>query len=149
MFNDGKSREDGMKTILDIWFVDDMTQNHWTWFNSFSEELKSRHRFEVFATVEALFAVLDAGQFPDILFIDYYIGSRFGHEVVAYFTGRPQRPFLIAHSSMGKANQIMLQQGADIMLSKTPGSHVTESILEKIQSESDLFQLLEMPRKAI
>lgn len=138
-----------MKTILDIWFIDDMTQNHWTWFNSFSEELKSRHRFEVFATVESLFAVLDTGQFPDILFIDYYIGSRFGHEVVAYFVGMLQRPFLIAHSSMSKANQVMLQQGADMMLSKNPGSHVTESILERIQSETDLFHLLTVPRRTI
>ncbi len=126
---------------LQIWFVDDLHANLAAWLGSFEPELRSRHQFRCFASVETLFEALDAGELPDVLFIDYYIGPRFGHEVIAYFKGWQQRPVLVAHSSMPEANQVMLNQGADLMLEKTPGTAVTASIMALIRSEADLYQL--------
>lgn len=129
--------------MLQIWFVDDMANNRHTWLMSFPKDLKNSHDFQTFDTVEQLFAAFHTGLMPDILFIDYYIGDRRGHEVVDYFRNHTQRPLLIAHSSMLDANRVMLSRGADLIFEKKPGDTITRSISENIQSEEDLFFLLE------
>ncbi|MEZ0373037.1 MAG: hypothetical protein ACAI44_28360 [Candidatus Sericytochromatia bacterium] len=128
--------------MLKIWFVDDMPTNHRQWLNSFSAELRQKHSFRVFSQVESLFETLDSGLIPDVLFVDFFIGPRFGHEVIAYFADKSPRPLLIAHSSMLRANQAMLKQGADLMLEKINGGEFSESIVRLIRSEQDLYRLL-------
>lgn len=128
--------------MLKVWFIDDLQINQLQWLNSFAPQLREQHSFEVFTHVEELFETLDTGRWPDILFVDYFIGKRYGHEVIAYFQDYHQRPFLIAHSSMSKANQAMLEQGADLMLEKINNVAITQSIAELIQTEQDLYQLL-------
>lgn len=129
--------------MLKIWFVDDMENNRQSWLRSFPQQIHSFHELKTFDTVEKLFSDFEKGQYPDILFIDYYIGHRRGHEVVDYFQNKSDRPLLIAHSSMLDANKVMLSRGADLYFEKKPGSHQTHSIIEQIQSEEDLFSLLE------
>lgn len=127
--------------MLRIWFVDDLHDNLTCWLGSFPAELKQSHEFRCFDSVGSLFKVLDTGHWPDVLFIDYFIGPRFGHEVIAYFAQLPVRPVLVAHSSMAKANQAMLDQGADLALEKVPGQSATASIQALIRSEADLLRL--------
>lgn len=131
-----------MKRALKISFVDDMPENLQAWLRSFPETLHRHHQFSTFLSVEAVIAAFESGHRPDILFVDYYIGKRFGHEVVDYFLKQGNRPLLIAHSSMERANQVMLRQGADLSLAKVPGAPFTDSIVELIRTETDLFELL-------
>ena len=125
--------------MLKIWFVDDMKSNQEMWLNSFSPALRKNHAFRTFSTLAQLFAAAQK-ELPDILFIDYYIGEDFGHEVVSFFLETQPRPFLVAHSSAFAANQAMVRQGADLMLEKKPGKPVTESIVRAVTSEADLYR---------
>jgi len=125
--------------MLKIWFVDDMKSNQVMWKESFPAEVLQNNQFRVFSTVQSLFSVADAGELPDILFIDYYIGDDFGHEVVDYFLKCRPKPFLVAHSSAFAANQAMVKQGADIMLEKKPGKPYTVSIAKAVKNQSDLL----------
>lgn len=128
---------------LKIWFVDDLAVNRTAWLESFATGLRTNHEFAVFATVEALFEVLDAGQWPDILFIDYFIGPRYGHEVLDYFRrAKGRRPVLIAHSSDDRANQGMLREGADLTIDKLRGAAYRRAIKAVLASEADLQALI-------
>lgn len=127
---------------LKIWFVDDLPENRLAWLACFSPELRARHSFAMFATVEELFAAFESGM-PDILFIDYFIGPRYGHEVLTYFDGRAGvSPVLIAHSSDARANRGMLKIGADLSLAKVKGAAYRRIMLELIRGEEDLFALI-------
>lgn len=127
---------------LKIWFVDDLPENRRAWLDCFSPELRAQHRFDMFATVEDLFAAFEI-EMPDILFIDYFIGPRYGHEVLAYFDGRAgASPVLIAHSSDARANRGMLKIGADLSVAKIKGAAYRRIMLELIRSEEDLFALI-------
>lgn len=130
---------------MKIWFVDDLAGNRKAWLNSFSSELKEKHSFHTFESVESLFAVFEINSFPDILFVDYYLEHRRGSEVLAYFknTPREQRPLLIAHSSMSDANLKMLGEGADLAFEKRTTQGVIPAIVEAIRSEKDLLEILE------
>lgn len=125
--------------MLNIWFVDDLESNRKMWLNSFPPDLLEKHAFRTFPSTVALFEAAESEVLPHILFIDYYIGQDFGHEVVAYFLKTEPRPFLVAHSSAFAANQAMVRQGADIMLEKKPGKAFTASIRQQIRDEADLL----------
>lgn len=125
--------------MLRVWFVDDLESNRKMWRNSFPLEVLKRHALRTFPSVKALFDAAESEPLPHILFIDYYIGDDFGHEVVEYFLKTDPRPFLVAHSSAFAANQAMVQQGANMMLEKKPGKPFTASIRQHIRSEEDLF----------
>lgn len=125
--------------MLSIWFVDDLESNRKMWLNSFPPDIFEKHDFRTFSSVAALFHAVESEPPPHILFIDYYIGEDFGHEVVAYFLNIEPRPFLVAHSSAFAANQAMVHQGADIMLEKKPGKAFTTSIRQHIRTEADLL----------
>ncbi|MGV3526297.1 MAG: hypothetical protein ACO1RX_18910 [Candidatus Sericytochromatia bacterium] len=127
---------------MDIWFVDDLPENHATWLNSFPADVFQQHSLRCFDTVEALFAAVEGERSPDILFVDYFIGPRIGSEVISWFLDRPERPLLIAHSSQASANRTMLKEGADLSLEKMPGAVSTASIRRQIQSEADLTRIL-------
>ena len=124
-----------------IWFVDDLAKNRKTWMRSFPKALRAQHEFLTFATVDDILAVLDRGEWPDMIFIDYYIGPRRGSDVVEYFKDYAERPTLVAHSSMPDANQAMLSLGADIAYPK-PGGWKTPMIAENIHSTEDLETLI-------
>lgn len=104
--------------MLRVWFVDDLESNRKMWRNSFPFEVLEKHTLRTFPSIKALFDAAESEPLPHILFIDYYIGEDFGHDVVDYFLKVIPRPFLVAHSSAFAANQAMVQQGADIMLEK-------------------------------
>ena len=125
--------------MLRIWFVDDLESNRRMWLNSFPPEILEKHALRTFPSVKSLFDAAASEALPHVLFIDYYIGEDFGHEVVEYFLKVAPRPFLVAHSSAFAANQAMVQQGANIMLEKKPGKAFTASIRQHIRSEDDLL----------
>lgn len=131
------------RNVYRIWFVDDLAKNRRAWLRSFSPELQDAHEFLTFETVDDLFAVLDGGEWPDILFIDYFIGLRYGHEVVAYFDGLSPRPLLIGHSSMERANLKMVELGADLFFEKNPDAPWNEVLAKQIRSTADLERLIQ------
>jgi CheY-like chemotaxis protein len=125
--------------MLSVWFVDDLESNRKMWLNSFPPDILEKHALRTFSSVAALFKAAQSEALPHVLFIDYYIGKDFGHEVVDYFLNTDPRPFLVAHSSAFAANRAMVQQGADIMLEKKPGRDFTASIRQHLRDESDLL----------
>ncbi len=129
---------------MNIWFVDDLPQNRSAWHQSFGPELQQNHSFESFERVEELFEALDSRDWPEILFVDFYIGPRYGHEVIDYFKDAVQRPCLIAYSSQASANRAMLAQGADIAFPKITGAAPSSEIAQRIKSDADLLALCQL-----
>ena len=87
-----------------LWFVDDKLDNQETWTNSFPERIKASCELRSFSSVAELFVEFDKGNFPDILFLDFFIGERLGIEVIKWFENKETWPVLVAHSSMKEAN---------------------------------------------
>lgn len=130
-----------MTQSLSVWFVDDLPENCQTWLNSFPEDLRYSHDFQTFASLELLFDAFEQ-KIPDILFLDFFIAERHGHEIVDLFAVQALRPLLIAHSSSARANQALVEMGADLCLEKQKGVYKTPAIVAQIQSEADLLALL-------
>ena len=133
---------------MKIWFVDDIADNRHAWHLSFHDELREAHQFESFDSVDSLFDALNTQVWPDILFIDFYIGPRFGHEVISYFQDLKQRPCLIAYSSQGSANRAMLAQGADLSYQKITGATPNQILFNEIQNSDDLQRLIHLKNEA-
>ena len=125
---------DGMK----LWFVDDKRENHETWSNSFPEPVKQACELRSFYSVATLIDELDSGSFPDILFLDFFIGERLGVEVIRWFESKDCRPVLIAHSSMNEANEGMVTEGADFSLEKIKNRTHTDSIMRVFKDIEDI-----------
>ena len=90
-----------------------------------------------------LFAALDAGERPDVMFIDYFMGPYTGMDVVERFLrDGADLPLLIAHSSVPRVNRGMVQRGAHLMMEKVPGSGRTRSIVDAIQDVEDIERLI-------
>lgn len=131
---------------MKLWFVDDKLKNHETWANSFSEEIKASCELRSFLTIDDLFAEFSAGIFPDLLFVDFFVGERLGTEVIKWFASCDVRPVLIAHSSMEQANAGMVAAGADFHLEKIKEMPFTNSIREVFKSLDDVVKVLESRR---
>ena len=130
-----------MTAPLSIWFVDDLSENRKTWLNSFPEVLRLSHDFQTYASLDLLFSAFKQ-TIPDILFLDFFIAEKHGHEVLDYFAPQPERPLLIAHSSSLRANQALIKAGADLCFEKLKGVEKTPAIVAQIRSEEDLEALL-------
>ena len=128
---------------MKLWFVDDKQENHETWSNSFVEPLKHACEFRSFSSLATLFDEFESGSFPDILFLDFFIGERLGVEVIRWFQSRDCRPVLIAHSSMDQANEGMVTEGADFSLEKIKNRPHTESIMRAFKSIEDIAYVVQ------
>ena len=116
---------------MQIWFVDDRLENHDTWLASFPDDVQAACTLRTFESVPALFQVLDAGERPDVLFVDFFLRGHTGEEVldrVLHDGGAV--PLLIAHSSLDRANVAMVHLGAHLALAKHKGRRRTQSIVE-------------------
>jgi DNA-binding NtrC family response regulator len=134
---------------MKIYFVDDLQENRETWFNSFSNFIKKKHELKTFESVPCLIQELEQGIVPEILFLDFFIQSHSGLEVIQYLKKQKYPlPLLIAHSSLEVANEAMLRAGAHLTLKKIKGVPQTESIQTRIQSEEDLIALLKYKDQA-
>ena len=131
---------------MKLWFVDDKPRNHKTWVSSFPEEIQASCELRSFLTVDELFAEFSNGIFPDLLFVDFFVGERLGTEVIEWFAGRAVRPVLIAHSSMEQANTGMVAAGADFQLEKIKEMPFTASIRDSFKSLEDVVYALENRR---
>ena len=128
---------------MDVWFVDDSAENRAAWLASFPSSVHESCSLEVFASVADLFAALDAGRRPDVLFVDYFLSGRHGIEVIERFTADDgPMPLLVAHSSMHDANMGMVRAGAHLAMEKVGGAARTRSIQEAIRGPEDLRRLM-------
>ena len=127
---------------MKIWFVDDIEDNRRVWLNSFPEAVKNENDFETFETVPALIARLEKMDYPDILFLDYFISDHRGSEVIQYIKANEGKtPVMIAHSSVDHINDSMIKIGAHLKMDKVNHAAVTISIVNRIKSTSDLKKL--------
>jgi CheY-like chemotaxis protein len=128
---------------MDVWFVDDRRANREAWLASFPAAVREACSLRVFGGVPELFAALDGGERPDVLFVDYFLGCHVGVEVIERLTsdGGPV-PLLVAHSSVPRANAGMLRAGAHLAMEKVHGASVTRSIQEAIRTPEDLKRLV-------
>ena len=142
------SLKEGIDTMRDrmctqIWFVDDKHANHDTWRRSFPAALAASCELRSFFSVGQIIIEFEKANIPDILFIDFFIDGRLGTEVIKWFTGKPIRPVLIAHSSMNEANQGMVREGADFYLEKIKNVPQTESIQAAFQTADDVASIIQ------
>lgn len=128
---------------MNLWLVDDHRENREAWLASFPPSVRSVCRMRTFESVPALFAALDDGERPDVLFVDYFLGPNDGMEVIERLLREPgPPPLLIAHSSVPRMNEGMVRGGAHLSLAKVRGEPRTRSIVEAIRSVEDLRDLV-------
>jgi CheY-like chemotaxis protein len=123
---------------MKLWFVDDKRDDHETWANSFPEAIKASCELRSFSSVSELTDEFTDGDFPDILFLDFFIGEVLGIEVIRWFENKAVRPVLIAHSSMREASVGMVREGADFYLEKIKNRPYAESIRTAFQTIDDV-----------
>ncbi len=128
---------------MKLWFVDDKRDNHETWVNSFPGPIKASCELRSFFSVSELINEFTAGNLPDILFLDFFIGEVLGIEVIRWFEYRAVCPVLIAHSSMNEASVGMVREGADFYLEKIKNRPYTESIRTAFQTIDDVTYIVE------
>ena len=134
---------------MDVWFVDDRAENRATWLASFPPAVREACTLRVFGTVPEILGALEAGEWPDVVFVDFFIGGHYGLEVVErLIAGEAPVPLIIAHSSMREANAGLLRAGAHLAMEKVRGAAKTRSIVEAFGSPEDLRQLVRQYRDA-
>ncbi len=132
---------------MNVWFVDDQAQNRATWLASFPRAVRQACALRVFASVPDLMAALEAGNRPDVVFIDFFLDGHYGLEVVERFlAGDMPVPLMIAHSSLAEANEGLLRAGAHLAMEKVRGVARTRSITEAIRSVEDIQRLIDAHR---
>ena len=128
---------------MHVWFVDDAIENRVTWLESFPPDVTESCELRAFASVPELFMVLDEGERPDVMFVDYFLGRHVGAEVVERFLADDETPpLLIAHSSMPRLNEGMVRLGAHLAMEKLKDVPRTPSIVQRIRSMADLESLI-------
>ena len=128
---------------MKVWFVDDRADNRATWLASFPAAVRRACELSTFATVPELFAALDAGERPDVVFIDFFVGGHTGDEVVERFVRAAEvPPLLVAHSSVDRVNDGMVRAGAHLKMEKVRGASRTRSIVQEIRDVDDLQRLI-------
>ena len=92
---------------MHVWFVDDRAENRETWLASFPPSVCMACALRVFKSVPEFLAALDTGDWPDVVFVDFFIDGRYGIEVIERLKqGVLPDPVLVAHSSMPEANRL-------------------------------------------
>ena len=128
---------------MNVWFVDDHPENLEAWRASFPATVHASCDLRTFGSVPELFEALDAGERPDVMFVDYFMGPYTGMDVVERFLGDGAAPpLLIAHSSVPRVNRGMVRQGAHLWMEMVPGSGRTRSIVSAIHDVEDLERLV-------
>ena len=123
---------------MKLWFVDDKQENHNIWARSFTDPIKTVCLLRSFYSVDSIVTAFEKGDVPDILFVDFFVGQRYGIDVIRWFDKKQSRPVLIAHSSLQQANDAMVENGADFALAKIKGVHQTESIVRVFKTIDDI-----------
>lgn len=133
--------------MLKIWFLDDREDNRQAWLNAFPKEIQIKCELRVFRNWEELKMEYEKRNLPEILFLDYFIGKgASGSRVIRWMKrklNQSEIPIIVAHSSMYRANQKMIKDGANCFLEKSRGEKVSSSVRAHIQKFSDLEFLIE------
>ena len=128
---------------INIWLIDDSRINRLSWQRSFPKDIAEEHTLRTFALVPELLAALESGPWPDILFVDFFLDGDYGTTILEYFAEHPDEPpFLIAYSSMDRANDGMLQAGAHLKMRKKSVSAIQPSIRERFKTVRDIETLI-------
>ena len=134
---------------MNVWFVDDRSENRETWLASFPGSVHEACSLRTFGSVPEIFEALDAGDRPDVVFVDFFLRGHYGTDVIERLVGDDLPvPLIIAHSSMGRANEGMVRSGAHLAMEKTKGVATTRSIEEAIKDPDDLRRLIARHREA-
>ena len=127
---------------MKLWFADDKQENHNIWARSFTDPIKTVCLLRSFYSVDSIVTAFEKGDVPDILFVDFFVGQRYGIDVIRWFDKKQSRPVLIAHSSLQQANDAMVENGADFALAKIKVVHQTESIVRVFKTSDDIAYTL-------
>ena len=134
---------DSYNPAMHIWFVDDRASNRAAWLASFPDAIRNACELRVFASVPELFAVLDTGAWPDVMFVDYFLDGHLGSEVVDRLRAGPKAPpLIIAHSSLGIANEGMVENGAHLAMDKVKGGSTIPSVAAAFRTPADFEHLI-------
>ncbi|MGE0191143.1 MAG: hypothetical protein AB7T63_03785 [Planctomycetota bacterium] len=128
---------------MNIWFVDDRAANRATWRASFPEAVRQASTLRTFASVPDILAAFEVGDWPDVLFVDFYLEAHTGLDVVERVLAdtRPT-PLLIAHSTLAPANAQLLAAGAHLTLEKRRNMPRTQSIVDTFRTPADVDRLI-------
>ncbi len=130
---------------MKIWLLDDRDENHLMWIRSFPQEVREVVAFHSYFSWEDAKKELEEDNSPDILFLDYCLGTIYGSAVIKLFDNNPQirRPYIVAYSSMDMANKALLKLGANLSIEKVKGESFTTEIRERFLSLEMVRELLE------
>ena len=104
-----------------IWFLDDKQDDRDAWVKGFGAEIRAHCELKSFDNWPDLRYEFENKTYPDVLFLDFFIGDHYGHEIIEWIDvhcPNDQRPVIVAHSSMEAANIGMCEKGANCRLEK-------------------------------
>ena len=128
---------------MNIWFVDDRASNRAAWRASFPEAIRKVSALRTFESVPDIFSAFEAGDWPDVLFVDFFLKDFTGLDVVERVLADARAtPLLIAHSTLSPANAQLLAAGAHLTLEKRRNMPRTQSIVDTFRTPADLERLV-------
>lgn len=91
--------------------------------------------------------IFEPDEMPHIVMLDYFMETMFGHDILPLFheklmAAADVRPYVIAFSSMEKANQTMLDAGANWEILKDKTQDKLPAITEYMGSRDAIAKLL-------
>lgn len=104
-----------------IWFIDDKQDNRDAWVKGFGAEIRAHCELKSFDNWPDLRYEFENKTFPDVLFLDFFIGDHYGHEIIGWIDvhyPNDQRPVIVAHSSMEAPISVCVKKGANGRLEK-------------------------------
>jgi len=128
-----------------VWFIDDRLENRDSWLKGFGSEIRTNCELKTFEDWPGLREDLNNHDYPDVLFLDFFLPDCYGHEIIEWIDLNcppDQRPVLVAHSSMEAANIGMCENGADCGLEKHKGESVSSSIASHFRLVADIEYLV-------
>ncbi|MEZ6009534.1 MAG: hypothetical protein R3F05_17480 [Planctomycetota bacterium] len=111
---------------------------------AFPEAIRKISALRTFESVPDIFAAFfDAGDWPDVLFVDFFLKDFTGLDVVERVLADARAtPLLIAHSTLSPANAQLLAAGAHLTLEKRRNMPRTQSIVDTFRTPADLERLV-------
>ena len=105
--------------------------------------MRQASTLRTFASVPEILSAFDAGDWPDVLFVDFYLEDFTGLDVVERVLADTRKtPLLIAHSTLAPANAQLLAAGAHLTLEKRRHMPRTMSIVETLRTPADVERLI-------
>lgn len=122
-----------------VWVVDDVEPNHQLVRRSLPEGFEAICDLVCYLAPEDALADLDVGfdadptMLPDVVFMDFFLGSLYGNEVTVKmrkaFADRGLRgPYIVGHSSAYPASLEIVRAGGDVAIAKDRHARISPGI---------------------